>query len=444
MTRRCIVLLLASVATLMLACYLSISNVPRGGTLGEYSYIHMNPIQDRELRREPLRNHRNDDFYETSAFVGFPGAYKELVDAYIQDAFFSIDVAPLTRQRFYHEYVKSPEDNGDRYPDVCSPVRDQDVIVPLAILPRPEAVRRWSSSARANSWGWRTDVDVQSSRGSVYGRTLVFKSGELSSEPEHAKPVPPMGSFGVTLWDYFHEDSFSLELGKLVDSPLYIHYRPTDRTANLHLGEVDGAVLKGEFVTVPAFLKNTRLRWTSIKNGSSVRRFLAYALVDGNGVRRIPAPIHLQNTALGPVSVLMRPLICERHQPKINQHDELLLPTPLGWAPIVNESSFDIATAHEEWCLDDWFPAQKDACWVIREAEDSKPLQESFLLMPALEPSERPVFFVSVFAETEPKQLVRELAALHKVSPDKVLNSPETMARLQSLYERVRDFPLAD
>jgi hypothetical protein len=66
--------------------------------------------------------------------------------------------------------------------------------------------------------------------------------------------------------------------------------------------------------------------------------------------------------------------------------------------------------------LDDWFPAQKEACWVIREAEDSRPLQESFLLMSAAEKSDRPVFLIALFAETEPKQLVQELAALYQVS----------------------------
>ena len=80
---------------------------------------------------------------------------------------------------------------------------------------------------------------------------------------------------------------------------------------------------------------------------------------------------------------------------------------------------------------------------MIREAEDSKPLQESFLLMPASEESDRPVFFIALFAETEPKQLIKELAKLYKVSPDAALNSPETMQRLNSLYEKVRDFPLA-
>jgi hypothetical protein len=143
-----------------------------------------------------------------------------------------------------------------------------------------------------------------------------------------------------------------------------------------------------------------------------------------------------------PMSPYVRPLVCELHQPKIKQHDELLLPTPLAWPP-TSKDQFSVETdPHEEWCLDDWFPAQKDCCWVIREAEDSKPLQESFLLMAASEPSDRPVFFIALFAETEPKQLLAELAALYKVSAETALNSAETTQRLNSLYEKVRDFPL--
>ena len=152
----------------------------------------------------------------------------------------------------------------------------------------------------------------------------------------------------------------------------------------------------------------------------------------------------MQQTKDGPISRFVRPLLCELYQPKIKQHDELLLPVPLAWPPTMAEFrrlKID-CEPHEEWCLDDWFPAQKDSCWVIREAEDSKPLQESFLLMPASEKSDRPVFFIALFAETEPKQLVKELAALYKVSPDTALNSPETMQRLNALYEKVRDFPL--
>ncbi len=214
-----------------------------------------------------------------------------------------------------------------------------------------------------------------------------------------------------------------------------------DQAAALRLGAKDGAKLLGEFMTVPAYRQNGRLRWVTLRTDSGIRRFLAYALLDGNGGAR---PRNEKSTYSG-ISAYVRPLICNRHQPKMNQHDELLLPTPLGWPPTekdLRETKLD-KIPHEEWCLDDWFPAQKDACWVIREANDSKPLQESFLLMSASEPSDRPVFFIALFAETEPKQLVHELAVLYKVSPDATLESSDTMERLNALYEKVRDFPLA-
>jgi len=168
------------------------------------------------------------------------------------------------------------------------------------------------------------------------------------------------------------------------------------------------------------------------------REFLAYSLIDGNGAKRATT---FQDFGSGRLSPYLRPLRCESHQPQIMQHDLLLLPTPIAWPP----RSWELKNinAHEEWCLDDWFPAQQDACWVIRETVESKPLQESFVLMPASEKSDRPVFFISLFAETQPAQLVKELAELYNVADAHALNSPETMERLTSLYEQVRDFPLA-
>ncbi len=194
--------------------------------------------------------------------------------------------------------------------------------------------------------------------------------------------------------------SYSLRLKKVVLQPLF--YGPgrsvIDCSDVLYLGEEGGATLQGELITVPSYIKNTRLRWVSSRNGSTSREFLAYALIDGNGARREKWS---QDLGAGPISQYIRPLKCKAHQPMVHQHDLLLLPTPIGWAPNLQ---LDIKgqNSYEEWCLDDWFPAQADACWVIRETADSKPLQESFVLMPASEASDLPVFFICMFAETEP------------------------------------------
>jgi hypothetical protein len=341
------------------------------------------------------------------------------------------------RRRFYHR--PADRDDFNPYPDDANPVRDRDVIVPLVILPRPEIVRRWTETARARADGWLSGDAASGHRGSVYGRTLIFQAGKSSEEPV-AVPASPFETW-IPSWDLYTEDAyrtFFLDLGKLVLTPVYQgpHGSLGDRSSALHLGNTDGAKSLGEVITVPAHLGNQRLRWASIQSGSETRHFLAYALLDGNGAKR---ERRYQKTVEGPISPYVRPLLCHQYQPKIKQHDELLLPAPLAWPP--NKVEFDSVKRdhepHEEWCLDEWFPAQKDACWVVREAADSKPLRESFLLGPANEKSDRPLFLIAVFIETEPQRLVSELSTLFQVSPDAVLNSPETMKRLNALYEKL-------
>jgi hypothetical protein len=206
-----------------------------------------------------------------------------------------------------------------------------------------------------------------------------------------------------------------------------------DFDVDLRMGEPDGARMIVETVCVPAFVQNERLRVTTVKKQDSIARtFLAYALLDGTGVLRSEPP------------GFWRPLVCPAYEPHKTVPWDLLLPTPKAWPSTIGDLH-DMAAAdpsvlfpNMEWCLDDWFPEQPDACWVVREAEDSKPLQESFLLMPAREKSDRPLFLISLFAETEPEQLVEELAAVHGVPAKPVLESPEAMSRLEELYARVK------
>lgn len=417
-----------------------ISNVGCPATQTDLLYKQVVPVRDPERRLQQLGNVTDDKLVDTTAFAGMPERYAEVVSTYTESVLSAINATPITRQRYYH---KDRDGEAARFPDYVNPIRDRDVVVPLVVFPRPDAVRTWAASKKAQSLGWRADGKAVEKRGSVYGRSLIYEAGIRSSPPLSVPAVQfetDIPSGGLYIPE--HNDSFFFKLGKMVLTPSYDdspHRALMDESADLRLGEKEGARLLGELITVPAYLPNNRLRWVSIRNGSNVRQCLAYSLLDGNGPKR---PGRFAESKNGPISPYVRPLICARHQPQIKQHDELLLPTPLGWPPTSGDME-RFQSAHEEWCLDDWFPAQKDACWVIREAEDSKPLQESFLLMPVSEKSERPVFFIALFAETEPKQLINELAALYKVSPDAALNSPETMQRLNSLYEKVRDFPLA-
>lgn len=406
------------------------------------AYTQYPPLRDPELRRQKLPDAAQDRKVDMSAFGGMPDPYVAAVNKYTEAICSELKVEPIKRQRFYNHTQRV----GDPfpYPDFVAPVADRTVVVPLVLLPRPEVVGKWVNSTPALKSGWRTAPTVRETRGSVFGRTVIFEPGPRSTEP-NTLPAAPLGA-DIPSWDIYTPDqdgSFFRNLMKLVVAPSYQgpDNSLSDDADDLHLSEIGGGKLLGEFVTVPAHLKNDRLWWTSIQHGSEVRRFLAYSLLDGNGGKRAK---RFQMTAAGPISPYVRPLTCNLHQPKTQQHDDLLLPVPLGWPSDREESAtYKVnSISHEAWCLDDWFSAQPHACWVIREAKDSKPLQESFLLMPATEQSDRPVFSIAVFAETEPKQLIAELATLYQASADAALNSPETMERLNRLYEQVRDYPL--
>ena len=238
----------------------------------------------------------------------------------------------------------------------------------------------------------------------------------------------------------YNREPFFLPLGKIVVCPFFNGPDGSmwDGSSDLRLGEIGGATLLGELLTVPLHLENQRLRWASRKVGSRTEQFLAYSLIDGNGAMQTPVNGRYQVSDTGNVSPYLRPLRSKGHQPRINQHDLLLLPVPLGWPPRLGQ--IPLQHPHEEWSFDDWFPAQPDACWVIRETANSRPLQEAFVLMPAREESVLPVFLIALFADTEPAQLVRELAALYEVEAESLLNSEEEMGRLRHLYEKVSTF----
>jgi len=406
------------------------------------AYRRMPPIVDPERRTEPL-GEAPDEFLDLSALDGMPDDYGRIVVEYVEAVLDELQTAPLMRERYYH-VDRFNGNTFSRFPDDANPMLDRKAPVSLVMLPRPDAVRNWVKSTQARKAGWRAMDDALSDPGTVHGRTLIFEAGEQSEDPDGI-PAAPMGTL-IPSWSQYaaaldSHRSFFLPLGKIVLEPFFngADNLLLDGSRYLRLGEVGGATLLGELLTVPLHLENQRLRWASRKVGSTTEQFLAYSLIDGNGARRIPLNKTFQISDLGKVSPYLRPLNCDGHQPRINQHDLLLLPVPIGWPP---SSGDRVRTQHphEEWSFDDWFPAQQDACWVIRETAESMPLKEAFVLMPAREDSALPVFLIVLFAETEPAKLVRELASLYEVPAESLLTAKEKMARLRRLYEIVSTY----
>lgn len=382
-------------------------------------------MRDPEGRLRPL----SDSGLDLTALEGMPQAYIDAMSEYSEAILMAIRAEPLTRKRFYHDAIP-----GDPiYPFSVNPVYDRDVVIPVVIVPRPNVVVNWSGSTQAKRLGWRSEEEAFSNPQMIYGRSVIFDSGENSKSPLTTLALPYEGGLSAGL---FRGDTL-LRLGKVVSSPVYDgNGKLVDVIAGLDCGNEGGATVLGQLITVPVCSRNSRLRWASVQRGDDVHRFLAYVLVDGNGPIRERSRLTSDR-----VSSFVRPLKCSKHQPRIRQHDLLLLPTPTEWPPTHQAASKARVDRcpHEDWCLDDWFHAQPDACWVLRLAEDSKPLQESFLLMPASEKSDRSVFLIVVFAETAPKQLITELAALYNVPSAPVLDSNETMRQISLLYKAVSE-----
>lgn len=401
---------------------------------------------DYERRTEPLSGGQSlNDYWDLSAVRKMPEDYRTAISVYLHAVGNELEFSNPSRTRYFHRDRSASSSLISIWPDDVNPVVDRDIFCPVLILSRPEVIERWCSSRAGSAAGWRSADNALSEQVTVYGRTLFFEPGEQSGEPMIVPPSP----LGATIpqADNFLPirssiGTFYRDWQKVVPKPKYdgTDGELQDDVRRLRISESGGAQLLGELRTAPAHFQNGRLWWVDCYDGSNTRRFLAYALVDGNGGLRTQ-DLH-QQTALGLVSPYMRPLTCPPHQPRVLQHDLLLMPSPIVWATTAAECwAFELVNqgSYEMWCLDDWFPAQEDAVWVIRETPDSKPLLESFELLPARTKSDNPVFLIAVFAETPPSQLIREFAALQGVSASHVLDSVEKMRELESHYRAVRD-----
>lgn len=398
---------------------------------------------DPEKRTEKLGDPANDELLDLTALEGMPDQYRQAFSAYVSAVIDTLGAPRLSRKHYYCNQTAAahePSSGKSYFPDIATAIEDREMIVSIVLLPRPETVNHWIQSRQAQAVGYNSMSDALQ-QNFCYGRCLIFAPGDLSENPD-GLPACPLGTSIPYPLDYApiqsaDEPLFFIATKKLVCRPLWMagstsYETRYDGAQPLKIGEKGGATRLAELRSAPVLPGNGRLRWVQTDTTTEHRRFLAYAMIDGNGAKRSKT---YRKHAGGFVSPYLRPLICSQHQPRVLHHDLLLVPTPMSWPARARDSR--LTDPHEEWCLDDWFPTQKEACWVFREAEDSKPLQESFLLMPADQPSNRPIFSVAVFAETEPSRLVRELAALHGVSSDPVLSSKTKMAQLQTLYQQL-------
>jgi hypothetical protein len=345
---------------------------------------------------------------DRKALVGLPVRYAEQTAAYVGQILKLLDARPYDRTI----YVNEQKTGMAEFPLDTFAVAKGSVPVELVLLPRPESVRSWLARPQSVEAGWKPAVTATFDKPPYQGKTLLFRRGKLSKNPATTFATPHGTSVNEGVYAY---GECFLEAGKLVTPNPGI-------SIELQLGKKGGAVLIADLRTRPAHPDNTRVWLTSLMQDGFQTISVAYALVDGNGGQREQLDER--------VSPFVRPLKCPLHQPKTGPHDLLLLSTPIDWKgqPV---------RPYEDWALDEWFGQQKTGCWVLREAEDSKPLQESFLLLSGSEESVRPPYQIIVFPETPPEQLIRELAAVYRVTENVAKISAESMKELETQFQQL-------
>jgi hypothetical protein len=167
-----------------------LTSTDQSAPVTDRSYEKLPRITDSERCVEPLGKAAETDPRDLSALIGMPDDYAELLSEYVQALLDATAASPIMRRRYYH---KDRGNASGPYPDDAHPMFDRDVVVPLVILPRPEAVERWSGSAKARSFGWRTENQAFENRGSTYGRSVLFQPGKLSENPISV-PAAPLGA----------------------------------------------------------------------------------------------------------------------------------------------------------------------------------------------------------------------------------------------------------
>ncbi len=189
------------------------SGVRRPPAQHDLSYKQIVSPRDTERRQQRLGSDTEDKLVDMTAFAGMPEPYSKATSNYVEAVVSAINAKPIKRQRFYHKKRPSRPDDFPFAGDP-NPIYDRDFVIPLVLLPRPTAVRRWSESGKARSLDWRTEDEVSQHPGSVYGRTLVFEPGKLSQIFVPTLAIPFEDTYH---WDLgYLESQFVLDLRKVV------------------------------------------------------------------------------------------------------------------------------------------------------------------------------------------------------------------------------------
>ena len=280
------------------------------------------------------------------------------------------------------------------------------------------------------------------------GKALLFIPGEVTGPvtlpvpaPANARRPPKMSRIG----------SYDPGAGRQLDfdDPPGL----TDEVwwRSLRVGEPGGAVPVASINTTRMAPDNPRVLQVVVEPADGAdpavtgppRSFFAFAMVPGVGLDR-------GGDAAAGLHRFDKPLDSPAHHPRIGVHSLLRLPNPSpnrgsseagqrrreAWndevAPYVHAlhpltpeqearktelikqidsplGEQSVGRAYEVLAMDEWFGRQEQKLWALRVGEGSRPLRESFVLVPADAPSNRPLHSLYLFTGWDTDRVAREL-----------------------------------
>lgn len=349
---------------------------------------------------------------DRSGFVGLPEEAARNATAYIEGA---LPAAGESPQRSVYKQTALP--NGPLYPLDVEWEQVGSEPVPILILPSPAQIHSFAPDS--------LKADRFKSAKSL-GRTVLFRPGMWSTAPVHVPALPAGSGLNPGIFKY---EPPHLKLGKLVlkaldsDDPALDSDGPLEiPLSSLRIGKFFGASLVGWLRTMPIMPENHILRSVQVQEPDKESiEWIAYAIADANGARRgrnfVPA---------NGDSNFANPLQSPLHDPQLDRHSLLRLPTPLALG------SRD--APHEELTLDEWFANADPPAFVLVLDPSSTPFRESYILKQLKSGVEikEPIWLILIFSHIQPENLITALRILSPPTADRA--SEHEKALVETLH----------
>ncbi len=369
--------------------------------------------------------------FQTNALLGLPSQLSLRITDYFTAAFDVLDGRGAFPARLGFLMPKmegssigyNPDRNG--FPMNYSDLRKARIDIEIVGLPEPEIVRNgFGKTPSLEELAQRDSIgDIQLAK--VVTAIKYFDVRENATDWGILLPTP-RGFSG-----YRSESSPWFERQQLIGRAHTLG--SAERFSNfpaLEKHEAE-ATWYGSIASFPVKPGNEILRWVFVNDPAqlSVRNWLAYSILDANGIyagaREIDQVDVMSNDFLRRLIPPWAPTLTSiefQANPKFSRYNLLLTPVPISlWSGVSDYS--------EEWTITEQFYSEHEIpAWCLYADKDSRPFRETFYIKHALEPCDHTLWKVLIFSSIKPQDLVRVLARVKNV-PDEQMPTAEEIDR---------------